>query len=237
VGARSAFLAAPCWQFGPTDMRALALDVQDLRSERQAPDRTAQKSYREELERQMCETKARREREKKEIEAYELKVERKVQQALAEEAAARSGAGTAGAAHKGKENSAVQQDQQQAPQQGQPSRAHSAKALREQPVQEGSHDPPTHLDRQPSQTRHDRKPQAARSTHEPPHLEVHREGLPGLLEARADSEPSARSVAVTGRAAERQQHVSSSEEPTPPPADADLRTHLEYERQRVSSLL
>ena len=210
-------------------MRALALDVHDLRSERQAPDRTAQKSYREELERQMCETKARREREKKEIEAYELNVERKVQQALAAEAAAASGAGAAGTAHKGKENSAVQQDQQQAPQQGQPSRA-KALSAREQPVQEGSHDPATHLDRQPSQTRHDRKPQAARSTHEPPH----REGLPVLPEP---SEPSSRAVAVTGRAAERQQHVSSSEEPISTLADADLRSHLEYERQRVSSPL
>ena len=77
----------------------------DLRSEREAPDRTAQQSYREELERQMCEKKAWREREKKEIEAYELKADLKVKQDLAEQEAKAAGPGAARAADKGKENS------------------------------------------------------------------------------------------------------------------------------------
>jgi hypothetical protein len=255
----------------------------DLRSEREAPDRTAQQSYREELERQMCEKKAWREREKKEIEAYELKADLKVKQDLAEQEAKAAGPGAAraadkgkenstrpapdrtaeqswreelerqvyekkvrlehekkeieayelkadlklkqdlaelaagpGAAYKGKENSAVQQDQQQAPQQGQPSQplAHISKVLptTEQPIQEGTHDPPTHLDRQPNQGGHDRKPQAARPTHDPPHVDRQ-------LEAEW-----------------RQRHISSSAGHISTSADGDLRRQLEHERQRVRQL-
>ena len=255
----------------------------DLRSEREAPDRTAQQSYREELERQMCEKKAWREREKKEIEAYELKADLKVKQDLAEQEAKAAGPGAAraadkgkenstrpapdrtaeqswreelerqvyekkvrlehekkeieayelkadlklkqdlaelaagpGAAYKGKENSAVQQDQQQAPQQGQPSQplAHISKVLptTEQPIQEGTHDPPTHLDRQPNQGGHDRKPQAARPTHDPPHVDRQ-------LEAEW-----------------RQRHISSSADHISTSADGDLRRQLEHERQRVRQL-
>ena len=44
-----------------------------LRSERETPDRAAQQSYREELERQVSEKRERRGREKVEREAFELK--------------------------------------------------------------------------------------------------------------------------------------------------------------------
>ena len=190
----------------------------DLRSERSAPDRTAQQSYREELERQMCEKKVRREREKKEIEAYELKADLKLKQDQADdEAATAAGPGAARTADKGKENSAAQQDQQQAPQQGQPSQplAHSSKALSstEPPAQEGTHDPPTHPDRQPNQGRRDRNPQPAQATHDPPHLDRQ-------LEAER----------------QQRQHISSSADHISSSADADLRRQLEHERQRVRQL-
>ena len=190
----------------------------DLRSERSAPDRTAQQSYREELERQMCEKKVRREREKKEIEAYELKADLKLKQdQAADEAATAAGPGAARTADKGKENSAAQQDQQQAPQQGQPSQplAHSSKALSstEPPAQEGTHDPPTHPDRQPNQGRRDRNPQPAQATHDPPHRDRQ-------LEAER----------------QQRQHISSSADHISSSADADLRRQLEHERQRVRQL-
>ena len=177
----------------------------DLRSERPAPDRTAQQSYREELQRQVCEKKVRREREKKEIEAYELKADLKVKQVLAGETATAAGPGPAGTADKGKENSAVQQDQHQL-------LAHSSKALSttEQPVQEGTHDPATHLDRQPNQGRHDRNPQPARAN-DPPHLDRQLE-------------------------AERPRHISSSADHISTSADPELRRQLEHERQRVRQL-
>ena len=177
----------------------------DLRSERPAPDRTAQQSYREELERQVCEKKLRREREKKEIEAYELKADLKVKQVLAGEVATAAGPGPAGTADKGKENSAVQQDQHQL-------LAHSSKALSttEQPVQEGTHDPATRLDRQPNQGRHDRNPQPARAN-DPPHLDRQLE-------------------------AERPRHISSSADQISTSADPELRRQLEHERQRVRQL-
>ena len=198
-----------------------------LRSERETPDRAAQQSYREELERQVSEKRERRGREKVEREAFELKQEIKLaaqrkQLASLEEV---EKAGSAGAADK--ENATGQKAGKQTGQQARPP-AESSKPLStteqpdeqldqlpdQQPAQDDSHDRP------PGRGTHERT-QLDRQPHDPAHLDQH--------SARGRLDPPTHMIGRQPQAARgtRDQPARATHDP------AHLHRQLEVEQEKV----